>query len=169
MNSWRLQIAYTAGKWSQSLFLYLRTDCWAHYGSKSDSNEAQTEEEGRECFMAAATGGHSRLISHPAALFRGRGARVKKQLWNTHLHVWNRDCPPHLWTVCVQRWQHWLHQLWRLGTRWNDETISEKDNSSNIVSKDDKVEFEKHRPPEKCPTFNPHLKLPLPSTQLYCD
>lgn len=168
MNSWCLQIAYTVGKWSQSLFLYLRTDSWAHYGSKSGSNDAQTEEESRECFMAAATGGHSRLISQPAALFRGRGARVKKQFCNTHLHVWNRDCPRHLWTVRIQRWQHWLQQLWRLWTRWNDETMR-KTTTATSSARMIKWNLKSTDLQKKCPTFNPHLKLPLPSTQLYCD
>lgn len=40
MNSWCALIAYVAGKKSQTLFLYLRPDCWALYGITAISDSS---------------------------------------------------------------------------------------------------------------------------------
>lgn len=81
MNSWCALIAYVAGKRSQTLFLHLRPDCGCSLWNNSNK-WLQLEMEDGGCFAAAATGGHSRLVSRPAALWPQPGSSSAPEIWS---------------------------------------------------------------------------------------
>lgn len=112
----------------------------------------QLETKERGCFTAVATGGHSRLVSQPAAVRRWRGATARTQLCSWNLEFSSR----HSVNDIIDGW-------WSAGAI---PPFRDNRKQHRKRNRDDEVQLEKRQPPEKCPTLPPHLKLPLPSTQL---
>lgn len=147
MNSWCALIAYVAGKKSQTLFLYLRPDCWALYGITAISDSSWRRSTGD--------------VARPRPQEGTAGSSHTRRL---HGHRQEAALPLKFGVFSPRQSINDISDGW-----WSAGAIPpfrKKQKQHRKRNRDDEVQLERRQRPEKCPTFPPHLKLPLPSTQL---